>query len=159
MKKIILGFSALIVFTVFNGAIYQKEQIKAKGETVYLELAPADPRSLMQGDYMRLRYAVENAAPSANERRKGRIVVTLDQNKVGAFSRMDDGSALGENEKKFNAHQKYNQWRIVPDSFFFQEGHAKEYERAKYGVFKMSAHGDYLLVGLADEALNLIKAQ
>ena len=49
------------MLAVFNVAIYRNERLLASGETLYLELAPVDPRSLMQGDYMRLRYAVERS--------------------------------------------------------------------------------------------------
>ena len=40
--------------------------------------------------------------------------------------------------------------KIVPDSFFFQEGHRELYEDARYGVFQFDDRGRYLLVGLAD---------
>jgi hypothetical protein len=41
---------ALVVVSV-NAYIFAKERIKTEGERVYLELAPVDTRSLMQGDY------------------------------------------------------------------------------------------------------------
>ncbi|KAA0891152.1 GDYXXLXY domain-containing protein [Pusillimonas sp. ANT_WB101] len=47
-----------LVLGLANATIYQKEQILAHGERVVLELAPVDPRSLMQGDYMALRFGV-----------------------------------------------------------------------------------------------------
>ena len=40
----------LLVLAAVNYSIYGKEEIVRSGETVYLELAPVDPRSLMQGD-------------------------------------------------------------------------------------------------------------
>ncbi|MFT6791681.1 MAG: hypothetical protein ACJA04_000891 [Cellvibrionaceae bacterium] len=45
---------SILVLGVLNYGIYQKQKIKDHGEIVLLELAPVDPRSLMQGDYMRL---------------------------------------------------------------------------------------------------------
>ncbi len=65
MKKTYFYLLVLIavILAVMNTAIWQKEQILAEGETVYLKLAPVDPRSLMQGDYMRLRYAIDNQLP------------------------------------------------------------------------------------------------
>ena len=42
-----------------NTGIYQAERTLSQGEVVYLELAPVDPRSLIQGDYMALDYALE----------------------------------------------------------------------------------------------------
>ena len=40
-----------------NGSIWQREQLLGSGRVVILELAPVDPRSLMQGDYMALTFA------------------------------------------------------------------------------------------------------
>ena len=47
-----------------NGSIVAKERIKTHGERIYLELAPVDPRSLMQGDYMALRFALAESIPT-----------------------------------------------------------------------------------------------
>lgn len=159
MKKIVFIASAALVFAVFNYGIYQKERILASGETVFLELAPVDPRSLMQGDYMRLRYAIENGQQYQAKNERGYIVVGLDQNRVGAFKRFYEGGELAADEKLLRFHDEYGQIRIVPDSYLFQEGHAKFYEKAKYGVFKFDGEGNNLLVGLADEKLQVIEVK
>jgi len=159
MKKIVFIASAALVFAVFNYGIYQKERILAGGETVFLELAPVDPRSLMQGDYMSLRYAIENSQQYQAKDKRGYIVVGLDQNRVGSFKRFYEGGALAADEKLLRFHDEYGQIRIVPNSFFFQEGHAKFYEIAKYGVFKFDNQGDRILVGLADEKLKVIEVK
>ena len=52
--------ATLAVLVVVNSAIWQKERHIAEGEVVYLELAPVDPRSLMQGDYMALNFELSN---------------------------------------------------------------------------------------------------
>ena len=157
MKKIVFIVSTLLVFVAFNYGIYKKEQIKANGETVFLELTPFDPRSLMQGDYMGLRYAIESNQQYQAKDTRGYMVVGLDQNKVGTFKRFYDGGELVADEKLLHYHNRYGQLRIVPDSFMFQEGHAKLYEEAKYGVFKFDTTGNYILVGLADKDLQVIR--
>jgi hypothetical protein len=156
MKKIVLIASAFLVFATFNYGIYQKEQIKANGETVFLEIGPVDPRSLMQGDYMRLSYAIARSQYQAKYER-GYIVVGLDQNKIGTFKRFYEGGEIAANEKLLHFHNKYGQMRIVPDSFMFQEGYAKFYEQAKYAVFKFDAKGNHILVELADDKLQVIR--
>ncbi|CAG0878818.1 unnamed protein product [Cyprideis torosa] len=45
-----------IILAVVNWSIVGKEKHLADGRKIYLELAPVDPRSLMQGDYMALRF-------------------------------------------------------------------------------------------------------
>uniref|UniRef100_UPI00194032D6 GDYXXLXY domain-containing protein n=1 Tax=Bordetella pseudohinzii TaxID=1331258 RepID=UPI00194032D6 len=52
-----------LVLAVCNITIYQREQLLAHGQVAILELAPVDPRSLMQGDYMALRFAAGTAGP------------------------------------------------------------------------------------------------
>ena len=44
---------AVLTLAVFNVLIAQKEALRASGESIYLRLAPVDPRSLIQSVYMR----------------------------------------------------------------------------------------------------------
>ena len=55
-----LGFllTGLAILVGINVTVWRFEHAMSSGETVLLELAPVDPRSLMQGDYMRLSYAL-----------------------------------------------------------------------------------------------------
>jgi uncharacterized membrane-anchored protein len=154
MKRIILIVSSLCIFAVLNYAIYEKEQVKANGETVYLELAPVDPRSLMQGDYMALRYAIERSIDrdlAAQQKKRGYMVIALDENRVAKFVRFHDGETLEPGEKLLRYHNNYGTITVVPDSFLFQEGHAKSYQDAKYGEFKFDSGGKHILIGLASE--------
>ena len=152
----------VVVLVLFNVSIYDREQIISNGETLLLELAPADPRSLMQGDYMRLRYAVEDSVPVdelQDHQRRGFLVLRGDDDNVARFVRFHDGESLGQGERPVRFHRPSGlaavfagagQVKIVPDSFFFQEGHREIYEDARYGVFQFDDRGRYLLVGLAD---------
>jgi|EndMetStandDraft_7_1072992.scaffolds.fasta_scaffold77156_3 uncharacterized membrane-anchored protein len=152
MRRIVLIVSSLCIFAVLNYAIYEKEQVKANGETVYLELAPVDPRSLMQGDYMALRYAIERNIDrdlAAKQPKRGYMVIALDENRVARFVRFHEGEPLQPGEKLLRYHNTYGNIDIVPNSFLFQEGHAKSYEGAKYGEFKFDSAGKHILIGLA----------
>ena len=40
---------------------------------------------------------------------------------------------------------------VATHSFFFQEGKAKAFEAARYGIFKLDSDGNLMLVDLADE--------
>lgn len=157
MKNIFFITSILFLFFTFNYGIYQKEKIKANGETVFLELAPVDPRSLMQGDYMHLRYTIERHHQAQAKAKHGYIVIGLDHNKVGTFKRLYDNGKLEANEKLLHYQNKNGRLRIMPNSFMFQEGHRSLYAQAKYGVFKFDTTGRHLLVGLADKKLHLIQ--
>jgi uncharacterized membrane-anchored protein len=157
MKKIVFIVASVLALAAFNYSIFQNEQIKANGETVYLKLAPVDPRSLMQGDYMALRYAIEREQTPPEGKTSGYLIVSLDEKRVASFKGFYDGQTLQANERllRYQAHQ--GRANIAPDSFMFQEGHADTYARAGYGVFKMGGAGRNLLVGLADENLNVIQ--
>ncbi len=60
-------------------------------------LSPVDPRSLMQGDYMDLRYEIARKLPESIPRVE-KIVLRLDGNQVGHFVSLDPQKPLGPNQ-------------------------------------------------------------
>jgi uncharacterized membrane-anchored protein len=158
-SRVFLEIAALILILVMtNGLILQKHSMLKSGETILLKLAPVDPRSLMQGDYMALRYELERLISAQNVTdppREGRIVVTLDGQGIASFVRIHHGEPLGEGEHLLRYRHRGN-FRLGPDAFFFQEGHAKDYESARYGELKVSPSGDSVLVGLRGEKLEYL---
>jgi uncharacterized membrane-anchored protein len=161
MKKALFILLSLTVLAILNYGIYEKEQLKAHGETVYLKIAPVDPRSLMQGDYMQLRYAIEDdllRMPADGHKERGYVVIAIDDKHKASFVRFYSGEPLQPGEKLLHYHRNnYGSVRIVPDSFMFQEGQSEFYRVAKYGKFKFDKKGDHILVGLADENLQDLK--
>src|ERR1700754_1132632 len=80
MTKPLLIAGLVLILGIANWAILGRERLKASGTLVYLELAPVDPRSLMQGDYMALRYAIDRPSPeSVND---AYLVIRLDERRV-----------------------------------------------------------------------------
>lgn len=159
MRAILMVIFSVLILAILNYGIYEKEQLKTNGETVLLELAPVDPRSLMQGDYMRLRYAIEREASKASEKdlaKRGYMVIHTNDAGVAQFQRFYDGNPLKADEKLLRFYKQNRFVRIIPASFFFQEGHAKYYETAKYGVFIFDTSGNHILAGLADEDQKVI---
>ncbi len=141
--------------------IYKKEQIIENGQIVLLKLAPVDPRSLMQGDYMRLRFSIENTLLEKNEAESANqstayFVVNLDENAVGTFVRIDDDEALEDNQIKMQFRIRNAKIRLATHAFFFQEGSAEKYEKAQYGEFRVDAKGELLLNNLRDESFKVI---
>jgi len=158
----------LLALGAVNLSIANKEKLLAEGRIVYLELAPVDPRSLMQGDYMQLRFKVAADAqlllvPSARasldkalQTADGRIVVALDERSVGTFRRLDDGQPLGSNEVPLRYRVRNGTTKFATNAFFFQEGHAQDYSRARYGQLRVAPDGELLLQALLDEQLKLL---
>lgn len=169
LRYAILWLGLLGVLGLVNWHIYQAQAIVEKGSHILLPLAPVDPRSLLQGDYMQLRFDESVFPPEEKEMDlqsdaepsvSGRVVMKLDEKGVGQFLRYDDGKSLLEGEHylayKFRPKPSYYAWseprlRYTSTSFFFQEGHRIYYERAKYAVLAVDPAGNALLVGLADE--------
>lgn len=158
----VLGGLVLILI-VANADILAKRQIVADGRLVLLELRPVDPRSLLQGDYMALRYA-EAATPeeasTATLPRRGAVVVALDENGVARFMRFDDGTPLADAEQRlrFKRHGERGDLQYGAESFFFQEGDAAVYADARYGMLRVDSDGNSVLVGLADADRNMLKS-
>ncbi|MFB0625733.1 GDYXXLXY domain-containing protein, partial [Aeromonas hydrophila] len=56
MIRRVLLLTGLAILAAINVTVWRYERAMSSGEVVLLRLAPVDPRSLMQGDYMRLSY-------------------------------------------------------------------------------------------------------
>lgn len=155
MRKAITLCAGLIVLALANYAIYSRERLLTEGRVVLLQLAPLDPRSLMQGDYMALRFqAASDAFGTGNARKQqldGYIILTLDQHGIGTFTRLDDGTELGQNEVRMRYRIRDGQPKFATNAFFFQEGDAKRYTAARYGEFRLAADGEAILAGLRDK--------
>ena len=145
----------IAVFATVNWLILQKETTLRDGRTVLLQLAPVDPRSLMQGDYMLLRYemAIDPATREAvGGVAEGRLVVALDERDVARFVRLHGGEPLGPGEMLLRFREREG-LQLGAESFFFEEGQASKYENAKYGELKVDDAGNSILVGLRSEGL------
>lgn len=149
MRKMIVWATTLIVIVAVNFLIGEKEETLANGRTMLLRLAPVDPRSLMQGDYMALRYTIAREVPEEQLEDKGSIVVSLDDNNVAKFLRVHRGDSLQEGENLL-FYRDRGGLRLGAESFMFQEGNADLYSNAQYGELKVDPSGASVLVGLRD---------
>lgn len=170
-----------LVLAISAQDVGRKEHLLSTGVPVVLELAPVDPRSLMQGDYMALRFAVVNqliAIDRANSDLKlleaMKITVymkpstTMGSALVALQNPLDkqvywvgsDGLALSTSKPteldladlaSVRWQRTKGQWTPNGvDAWFFPEGQARHFEKARYGEFKTNAKGDVLLHGLLD---------
>lgn len=157
--RVWLLISSLLVLLVLNGLIVQKERILRQGRTIFLQLAPRDPRSLMQGDYMALRYRIADEA-SAREAGPGaprdKLVVRPDAAGVASFVRWHDGSEPAEGELLLSCRFRRGRLLLGAESFFFEEGQSGLYQTARYGQLALAGDGSSILIGLADEQLRLL---
>ncbi|MBM3617492.1 MAG: GDYXXLXY domain-containing protein [Alphaproteobacteria bacterium] len=158
-RNLIVFLLGLGVFAGLNYAIYEKEAVLAHGETMLVELAPVDPRSLMQGDYMRLGFALTRDLKAPKEHANSHVVLQKDAEGIARFIRFDDGTPLTAGQMKLPYHARHGSITLRPDSFLFQEGLRERYQAAKYGIFAYDAKGKAVLAGLADGEKKPITAE
>ncbi|HEV8096462.1 MAG TPA: GDYXXLXY domain-containing protein [Burkholderiales bacterium] len=161
MRKTVAIVAGLAVLGLANFSIYSRERLLADGRIALLELAPVDPRSLMQGDYMALRFRASDDAFGRSPKEglgDGRIVLQVDERGVAKFKRFDDGTPLATDELRIRYRVRADEVKFATNAFFFQEGHAKSYERARYGEFRVAPDGECLLTGMRGEKLERLGA-
>ncbi|HRO76377.1 MAG TPA: GDYXXLXY domain-containing protein [Crocinitomicaceae bacterium] len=160
-SRIIIVLNLALLLLYFNYSVNKKEELLANGQLILLELAPVDPRSLIQGDYMRLRYAISeiNYETRKEMPKRGYCVVTLDSNgKANRVRLQEKLTPLNQGEQLIEyTSSDRGDINIGSESFFFQEGQAKKYEKAKYGGIKIDKNGNSLLIGLYDEEFKRIE--
>lgn len=158
-KWIIILLNLIILLVYFNFSVSKKEELLKDGKLVLLKLAPVDPRSLMQGDYMSLRYDVSQSLDAELIPKRGYCVVILNDKGIAERVRFQkDKTPLHKDEYliEYTSPDKWNV-NIGAESFFFEEGQAKKYENAQYGALKIDKNGNSLLIGLYDDQLRFIK--
>ncbi len=161
----VILITLILFLAFFFKAVIEKEKTLSDGKLVLLELAPVDPRSLMQGDYMQLNYKINDSIRDNEEMypktTRGYLFLKLDSLNVGHFiSKSDD--LPSDNSKDSLIAVKYfnaNRWNVSigAESYFFQEGQAPQFEEAKYGGLRVDDKGNSVLVGLFDKDRKLIK--
>lgn len=154
MRKSLAVVAGILVLVAANWTIYVRERLLATGQVVLLELAPVDPRSLMQGDYMALRFKLADEVFGRGRSKvaeDGRIVVRVGEHGVGSFLRRDGGEALGAGEARLRYRVREGMAKFATNAFFFQEGTGNLYARARYGEFRVAPDGEMLLTRLVGE--------
>ena len=144
-----------LVLVVANTAIWQKEGLIVDGATVYVKLAPVDPRSLMQGDYMRLNFALPGNPPAVPGT-MAQVVARLDAHKVAEILRFHDGGPLRPGEFLMTVVVKNQRWILATDAWYFKEGEAARWSGAAYGEFRVDRDGSAVLVGLRGPGLETL---
>lgn len=158
-KSILILANLLLLLIYFNSSISKKETILTDGKLILLALAPVDPRSLMQGDYMILRYALSEDLQEQELAKRGYCIVVLDSVGVAKRVRFQENLTplqTGEYALNYTAADSW-QVNIGAESYFFQEGDAEKYGNAKYGGIKIDNKGNSILIGLYDQDRKLLK--
>jgi uncharacterized membrane-anchored protein len=152
-RHTVLISMSIIILLLINSQIFIKERIVQEGQTLLLRLLPRDPRSLLQGDYMALRYAMTDKVAQAATKadvKDGHIVVQVEPSGEALFIDLYHGQSLAEKQHLLRFRKRGQSVRLASDAFFFQEGQWRHYEQARYGQLRVDTHGEAVLTGLFD---------
>jgi uncharacterized membrane-anchored protein len=143
-KLLLVG--AVLVLGAVNWSILAKERIKTSGERIFLALAPVDPRSLMQGDYMALRFEI---ADRIEAKQSGSAPLLIDSRGIATLN--PDPAAEG---LRIRYRVRNGLIWLGTNAYFFEEGTADRYVGARFGEFRIDREsGEAVLVGLRDADL------
>lgn len=150
-----------LAFTGFQS--YSNEKALKEGKEIILQLEPLDPRSMLQGDYVQLRYEAGRYQPKEAVKTGTVLTLKVKKDHEGVFRPTGEVSAgsPSETDKKAEKNEayltgKYNGYDSIIfgiESFFVEEGTGFELERnAKYAKVIVSDEGNALLVDVKDKA-------
>lgn len=152
-----VALGVLSTLAVVNVSVWQKEAIIAAGRPIFIALAPVDPRSLLQGDYMALNYVLSAPLQAALAKQDygthALAVARVDASGVAQLLRLADAIPLADDEIRVELVRQAGRWVVASNAWFFSEGDGERWSAARYGEFRVLADGQALLVGLADERL------
>lgn len=175
----LIGLCLIVVLGLANYKTAQYEGVLTQGESVILELAPVDPRSLMQGDYMELSFSLTSDIYDLLSGRleenydgfehksvspKGYALLRKDERGVARLCRLSDsvpGDFADCDPGLLMPYTLKDNWPYVSlpsHQFFFAEGAGAYFTQAGFGEFRVTSDGVALLVGLLDKDLQPMQA-
>ena len=166
--------TALVVLGMANHTINKYEDVLATGHSVILKLAPLDPRSLMQGDYMELNYELIdqinntlfnsggdnnsiNEDSSSENNSSFYALLKQDLNGIAQLCRITSEPPQdfsGCTPDIYIPVKQRNHWSISirGEDYFFAEGKGEYFAQAQYGEYRIK-QGKALLLRLLDNNL------
>lgn len=162
---------AVVSLMIFSGMILRHEMHLKNSTSIFVELAPVDPRSMLQGDYMVLNYhlyfspqsLIEDDPRFFNQTQvltkvrldaQGRVVETDLNGKI-------DTKEMGRSRLLILKNPRNHLEGLYPaaNSFMFAEGLEPCYRHAKFAELKLRDSGEAMLVGLVDQQLQPLNCE
>lgn len=150
----LIGLVLLLQLGFIGYQIGSNESQLKNGKEITLELAPVDPRSMLQGDYVILRYEIAESNELKNIRSGNRVYILAKKDQNGVYQRESILTSIDPNAYKLANDEvllagKYNGYNGIIlgiESFFVKEGTGQEIQRdAKYAKVIVAKNGNALL--------------
>ncbi len=175
MKRLVIIVLLITTLGIVNGMVWHKEQLIKNGTRIILALAPVDPHSIMQGDYMALRYKFPKWLSERKHRNNIPLfgLLVLERNiknstakviKVYGYDHIKKLRVNSPGKLKVDQYLmrykkgRWNQVQFGVRSFFFQQGHGKYYSKARFADIRVGSNGEFILVDMLNDKLQSIKA-
>jgi uncharacterized membrane-anchored protein len=167
MKKYFSLILTLATILFFAGLVAKNEWHLHHSKSIFIQLKPVDPRSILQGDYMALAYelnlqSLKALSGSESEALDQAIfnhatvpakVILDSQNRVVRTILDINNSFAGQSLILKNPENRLQALYPASRSFLFAEGLAECYQKAKYAEFKVNEKGEASLFDLRGEEL------
>lgn len=156
----LLAAVTLLQLGILSAQTARSEWLLANGQTIKLELAPVDPRSLLQGDYVILSYEISRPKWEDEEwkrlesKAKAALVLAPDSTGVYRLERLyEEESPLREGEVLIRGKwDGYRGFDFGIEHYFIPEGTGIDLvNQVRYAEVKLSSNGDAILVRLTNE--------
>ncbi|KAF6579526.1 GDYXXLXY domain-containing protein [Paenibacillus sp. EKM212P] len=158
LSPLLIAIVIVLQLGIIGYQTARSETLLATGASIKLKLAPVDPRSLLQGDYVALNYDISTppSKPLLQEeewsRGKVKVVLTPDSQGVYVADRLyQDGEKLASHEVILNGQWYGSRILYGIENYFIPEGTGRTVEQnAHFAHIRVSRNGDALLERLAE---------
>ena len=174
VKPLVALAVVLLILIPLNYKVQQFEDVLATGKPVVLKIVPVDPRSLMQGDYMSLSYAILNDIRAkldkpedgvftieTEKKRPSKVYALIHQDEQGVATlcRVEDSLPNDFKDCAADVYLPVNNFKWLPElpsqEYFFAEGKGQHYAQAEYAEYRFK-NGILLLARLLDKDLKAL---
>ncbi|MFS0824316.1 GDYXXLXY domain-containing protein [Bacillus sp. 1P02SD] len=150
----LIGLIFLLQLGFVGYQIGSNESLLQNGKEITLELAPVDPRSMLQGDYVTLRYEIAEVPELTNVRSGNRVYILAKKDQNGVYQREKILTSIDPKEYQLAEDEvliagKYNGYDGVIlgiESYFVKEGTGLDLQLdAKHAKVKVAKNGNAIV--------------
>ncbi|MGW9530682.1 GDYXXLXY domain-containing protein [Paenibacillus terrae] len=153
LSPLLIAVVIVLQLGVIGYQTVRSEILLATGASIKLKLAPVDPRSLLQGDYVALNYDISTPF-SQDHWKRGKVKVVLTPGSQGVYTAnrlYQKGEKLANHEIVLNGQWDGSRIQYGIENYFIPEGTGRTVEQnAHYAYIRVSRNGDALLERLAE---------